>query len=201
VIEYVPRLRQEHIVADMIYNGTQLTWSPKGEKVSYTYKATSGLVDDSGDYRFIKEQCTIDRGPLPEGLYVLSLEIDSKPAQDDGRGLCNLQAAWKIQSIPHGKDAGDCATYWANWGENRVRLEPADKKTRQACEPRRGGFYLHDSAKGYTHGCIEVEKSFFTLLRKYARKASEKQLTLRIGYPPGPVVARPVSPRRSCLEP
>ncbi|MEI2769516.1 MAG: DUF2778 domain-containing protein [Candidatus Competibacter sp.] len=169
-------------MADMIYNGKQLSWSPKGEKVTYTFKATSGLVDESGDYRFTNEQCSIDRGPLPEGTYVLSLEIDSKPAQDDGTNTCNLRPSWKIQSIPRGKDAGECEEYWANWGESRVRLEPYDQKTKDACSPRRGGFYLHDSAKGYTHGCIETEKNFFTLLRKYARHTSEKRLTLQIKY-------------------
>ena len=44
---------------------------------------------------------------------------------------------------------------WANWGNNRVRFEPADVITKNKCKTNRGEFYLHDSVKIYSHGCIE----------------------------------------------
>ena len=52
----------------------------------------------------------------------------------------------------------------------------------------RGGFYLHDSTKGYTHGCIEVEPRLFIRLREYAKdeaakKRGRKTLILKVKYP------------------
>lgn len=74
-----------------------------------------------------------------------------------------------IQKIPRGKnDASECEPYWAQWGQNRARMEPADSSTQNKCLPvMRGGFYLHDSTKGFSHGCIEVEINLFVQLRIY----------------------------------
>lgn len=47
-----------------------------------------------------------------------------------------------------------------NWGYNRIRLESADEKTRKACGGKRGGFYIHDSTKGYSHGCMKWNRCF-----------------------------------------
>jgi hypothetical protein len=63
-------------------------------------------------------------------------------------------------------------------------MEPADVKKRQACDPRRGGFYLHDSVKGYSHGCIEVEGLFFESLRKFAGGTRQSHMVLRVKYAP-----------------
>lgn len=68
-----------------------------------------------------------------------------------------------LEYHPRGQAAGTCEIYWANWGYNRIRLESADEKTRKACGGKRGGFYIHDSTKGYSHGCIEVEPVFFSV--------------------------------------
>jgi hypothetical protein len=53
---------------------------------------------------------------------------------------------------------------------HRIRFEPADEKTKRRCSHRRSGFYLHDSTKGYSHGCIEVQGSFFGALRSVIRE-------------------------------
>jgi hypothetical protein len=70
----------------------------------------------------------------------------------------------------------------ANWGRNRSRLEPADIKTRHACMPIRSGFYLHDSTKGFSHGCIEVEGRFFTVLRSRVPSHSRAYFILKVKY-------------------
>ena len=128
------------------YDGTTLTWNTKG-----SYKATSGM----NGYQKPEFQCVKDRGPVPEGNYYVPL-IEGKDAKDDGGGICQLSPSWQIQKITRGTKAGICEPYWANWGYNRVRFEPSDKLTKSKCDPKRSGFYLHDSTKGFSHGCIEI---------------------------------------------
>jgi hypothetical protein len=185
-------------MADFLtYDGQTVVWWPDGRK----FKATSGLIekvpDAAGrphivDHQKPTEQCVRNAGPIPEGTYYLELQIDPrKYAVDDGTSRCNLRAAGPIQHIPRGGDptrvpkgmhAGWCEDNWANWGWRRVRLEPADTKTAKACSPTRAGFYLHDSTKGYTHGCVEVEGAFFDRLIKFAPMAKQPRMRLTVKY-------------------
>ena len=126
-------------------------------------------------------------GPIPEGFYKVFLG-DHGQAKDDGRGLCALKPSWGIQSISSGEAAGECAPYWANWGKNRARMEPADLATKSKCSPTmRGGFYLHDSTKGYSHGCIEVENRIFPLLRAFNKSTNKNTIILKVKYNKGVV--------------
>jgi hypothetical protein len=161
---------------DMTFDGQVLTWR------GFTYPATTGLPGS----QLPREQCTRDSGPIPEGRYAFRLVVSGQ-AQDDGTGRCNLAAGWGLQTIPRGAVAGRCEPYWANWGSNRVRLEPADFSTRNACAPARGGFYLHDSTKGYSHGCIEVDSRFFDRLKSEARAHPGQRLILQVRYVPNRV--------------
>ena len=167
---------------DLTYDGQRLHWNGHG-----TFAATSGLPD----FQLPKFQCFPDAGPVPEGFYTLSLKEDPKPARDDGTDSCRLIPAQRVQTIPRRESAGVCEPFWANWGTWRVRLEPADAATRRKCSPRRAGFYLHDSKKGYSHGCIEVEPRFFAALRghiaaiKARRVPTADHLTLKVHYVPG----------------
>lgn len=145
---------------DLEYDGQTLVWFGFGK-----WKATSGL---SG-HQVPSDQCATDEGPVPEGNYNIRL-ISSGEAQDDGTNTCNLSPAWGFQTISRGAAAGSCEPYWANWGYHRIRIEPADLTTKNTCVKKginRGGFYLHDSTKGYSHGCIETESTFFTTLRMF----------------------------------
>ncbi len=105
---------------------------------------------------------------------------------DDGTNSCNLAPAWGFQTIRRGEAAGNCESYWVNWGYHRIRIEPADIATKNACVKQsinRGGFYLHDSTKGYSHGCIETEDGFFTTLRMFISKQyKKKHLYLKVKY-------------------
>jgi hypothetical protein len=180
----------------LTYDGQQLVWR-HADGTQDVYKATSGLIyeDAAGaihDHRQAADQCRKDEGPIPEGKYVLKVKLDPRTyARDDGSGQCNLRPSDLIQRIPRGgaarlppagSQANGCEDYWANWGANRIRVEAADAKTRQACTPRRGSFYLHDSTKGYTHGCIEVEGRFFTKLRRFAQSRKVTLLYLTVAY-------------------
>ncbi len=160
---------------ELFYDGTTLSWTGKGK-----YKATSGM----NGFQKPEFQCIKDRGPVPNGTYYVPL-IDGGDAKDDGNGICQLAPSWQVQTIPRGAKAGACEPYWANWGKNRVRFEPSDKVTKSKCNPKRGGFYLHDSTKGFSHGCIEVEERFFNDLRAFLKKTKKKNIKLKIQYTPG----------------
>ena len=43
-------------------------------------------------------------------------------------------------------------------------------------------FYLHDSEKGFSHGCTEVEGAFFDKLKEY-RNAGNASIDVQIVYP------------------
>lgn len=164
------------MISDMEYDGQVLEWKGYGK-----FKATSGLPGAQQP----SEQCKPDSGPVPEGMYAVFL-TDRGAAADDGTNTCTLLPAKGIQSIPRGSRAGECEPYWANWGSNRARMEPADIATRSKCRPiMRGGFYLHDSTKGYTHGCIEVEGRIFPLLRNHQKITKASSLILKIAYVQG----------------
>jgi hypothetical protein len=165
---------------DMLYDGQKLQWRGHG-----LFKATSGartLQDAS-------KQCDSKGGPLPEGSYYLLLIADDGPAKVDS--TCVPEPSWHLQRIPRGDEAGQCELTLANWGRNRIRLTPADFATAHACARPRGGFYLHDSTKGFSHGCIEVEGRFFDALRRLittfrtTRAAHPDKLYLLVKYLPG----------------
>jgi hypothetical protein len=158
------------LLPDMNYDGQVLDWRHRG-----TFRATSGLPGRQSP----ELQCVPEAGPLPEGLYALGLEVDRKPARDDGHGDCRLIPSPKLQTIPRGAAAGVCEQFWTNWGVNRVGLKAANVATRNRCKPRRDGFYLHDSTKGYSHGCIEVEGSFFVVLRSYIGEIQRRQSRIK----------------------
>jgi len=167
---------------DLVFDGQRLAWN--GRRV---YRASSGFPG----FQDPVFQCVPERGPVPNGAYELRLRLDPKPARDDGSGRCKLAPSKLLQRIPRGPAAGECELYWAQWGKNRVRVDPHDQKTRAACTTRREGFYLHDSVKGYSHGCIEVDPMFFLDLRVYMRAIRTRQapprdhLLLRVAYVPG----------------
>jgi hypothetical protein len=159
---------------DLFYDGQFIKWNDK----RLVFKATSGMPG----HQMPEKQCMPDAGPVPEGLYKVYI-VDHGLAKDDGRGACALKPSWGIQEIPRGAKAGACEPYWANWGKNRARMEPADEPTKKHCAPvSRGGFYLHDSVKGYSHGCIEVDTKIFKHLREYYTAKKKQTVILQVKY-------------------
>lgn len=51
------------------------------------------------------------------------------------------------------------------WGNQRVRLEAVDVPETYGRD--KNSFYFHDSSKGFTHGCVEIESEFFNDLREF----------------------------------
>lgn len=159
---------------DLYYDGQTIKWSGKG----LLFKATSGMPS----HQMPGKQCIPDAGPVPEGEYKVFIS-DHGMAKDDGRGICALKPSWGVQEIPRGSQAGHCEPYWANWGKNRARMEPANDATKKKCSPvSRGGFYIHDSIKGYSHGCIEVETKLFEHLRSYHSVTKKPYIIIRVKY-------------------
>lgn len=162
---------------ELFYDGRFVKWNDK----ELAFKATSGM----DGHQMPGEQCTPDAGPLPEGVYKVYIS-DHGTAKDNGRDICALSPSWGLQKIPRGSKAGSCEPYWANWGHNRARMEPADEKTKKRCAPvSRGGFYLHDSIKGFSHGCIEVDTKLFIHFRELHSSTKRQTIIIQVKYTAG----------------
>lgn len=155
---------------ELFYQGTRLTWSGQGE-----YKATSGLKG----HQDASEQTRADEGPIPEGTYWFPVILAGQAKLLTPKNLDQRQG---IESVPQTAYFGGIAYDLTAWGPDRVRLNVTHIDDSRASH--RGGFYLHDSTKGYSHGCIEVQPDFFVHLRAYAKLVSRKKfLHLRVRYP------------------
>jgi Protein of unknown function (DUF2778) len=179
----------------ILYSGQKVIWGKK------TFKASSGLIEGGRDYRTPTEQKTKDAGPIPEGSYKMKLKEDSKKYAQMNLHTCSLLPSSLLQKIPKGRMADiplkfrpvylydtmgtvveeitNCYdSFWVNWGTNRLQLTPLSTTKTYG----RSGFYVHDSTKKFTHGCIEVEASFFDELRAYMKKNSKAFLILKVKY-------------------
>jgi L,D-transpeptidase catalytic domain len=161
------------------YDGTKLFWLKDG-KTAASFDASSGHGFDlsSDDFQKPSKQCVPWEGSIPEGTYRLDTWINSKvPDYTVKNGACDLNRQHGVQKVPKEKkmkptgSGGSCIHLW---GPNRVNLHPHDQQTRTACTPRRNGFYLHDSKKGGSSGCIEIGASFFKMLREWVKKNNPK---------------------------
>jgi hypothetical protein len=169
---------------DLIYTGKWLVWvralpAQLSTNAPHFFAATSGLLG----HQVAREKCNENHGPLPEGTYSLLAAIDKQQA--------NVQMANAMgeQSISNRRDGiqflriGGNGPVDAPWGTMRVQLNPVKG---DMC--KRSGFYLHNSHKGFSHGCIEVGASttgadFFTALQGYVMEAGHySQLTVRVKY-------------------
>lgn len=162
------------------YRGKTLNWMVDS-KIVETWAATSGhdstLSDDRKDYQTPAKQCVPYEGPIPEGTYRLeSFIVSKKMSYGVVDGACNLyRGPGGIQEVTtktKGTDpGGSCVELW---GPNRVRLLAFDQVAQNACSGSRSGFYIHDSSKGGSSGCIEVGPGFFQRLRTWTKKHNPK---------------------------
>lgn len=159
---------------DMLYNGTKVQWRGHGD-----FNATSGLPG----HQNAAEQSHRDEGPIPEGLYSFPLAI-GKDAQMVGPGQLDVRDG--IEYVANEFHFHGDTYENGGWGPERVRLriEHIDSPKNR----HRNGFYLHDSTKGYSHGCIEVDRGFFAELRRMValrkgHNSGPNRLYLRVKYP------------------
>ena len=61
-------------------------------------------------------------------------------------------------------------------------MEPIEVTGATAKDRDLNSFYLHDSEKGYSHGCTEVESALFTKLREY-REEGNQSIEVMVDYP------------------
>jgi hypothetical protein len=76
------------------------------------------------------------------------------------------------------------------WGTMRINLIPVDVKQpeRNLATPSReddrelNSFYYHDSTKGETSGCHEIESRFFDDIQRF-RQEGNNEIEVKIDYP------------------
>jgi hypothetical protein len=170
---------------NLLFTGTELRWVnrlPPGVTSEIAIPATSGMPG----YQSAAHKNTKDKGPIPEGLYSFQALWTSN--KDRKARIINesvdLDKDQGIQLLPHGgfTKGGNGPFVFPEWGRHRVRLKVESDFTAW----HRSGFYIHDSHKGASHGCIEVLESFFNkYLIPYAEWSGKPKtrLRLRVKYP------------------
>lgn len=178
--------------ADLIYSGQWLYWKsnyPASMSTSSPrlFAATSGMrptpeKDTKENLQRALYQDKKNGGPIPEGVFELDVSIDSAQATVEQANRLGPKALDRvspgIQFLPVGPNGPN-----SDWGSMRARLEP-----KKGDMHNRNGFYVHNSHKAFSHGCIEVGvtqtgQNFFTLLLAYAHDPKRKRvLTLRVRY-------------------
>ena len=73
-------------------------------------------------------------------------------------------------------------SYYPNWGKHRAALTPDNVTGAKDSERNNDSYYFHDSVKGYTHGCTEVDTELFDYLVDY-RNAGNTQIGVLVKYP------------------
>ncbi|GAA4489077.1 hypothetical protein GCM10023094_50040 [Rhodococcus olei] len=167
---------------DMTYSGRYLYWHgnrPSIVRGSLLFPATSGLVG----HQIALAQNQKDHGPLPEGLFALRAAVSPGQASVEAANRRGDNSTSNTEEGVQFLRIGGQGIVDINWGTMRVKLNPL-----QGDMHKRDGFYIHNSRKGYSHGCIEVAPSgdgvdFFAALLAYSNDPKKKQyLKLRVKY-------------------
>lgn len=158
------------------------------------YKSTSGYKgnDVKGKHWNLqkgKYQNVRNAGPTPEGRYYINLKPDPNrvASADPQTGELKRNPEGGIEKIPDFVENPNREGYgwtYADWGENRAHLEPVDVTGAKPEERDNNSYYLHDSEKGYTHGCTEVDGDLFNKLKEY-REAGNEKIDVIVQYPNG----------------
>ena len=156
------------------------------------FNATSGFMNEKNNrnYQSAEYQTFENAGPTPEGLYHVNLKPD--PSRHAGR-YQNADGTFDYKKSPDGgieqlsydepNDQGEMV-HWSSsdWGEQRAALTPDEVTGATNSQRDNNSYYFHDSHKGYTHGCIEVESSLFNMLVIY-RADGNTSIPVQVKYP------------------
>lgn len=167
------------------YTGEQLVYYEGNygdtSKPKETCKATSGLP--GYQLKKYQERPYKNIGPIPEDDYTVNLVPDpNRIAQVDpntGDLIRHPQGGIeRIPSVYYLRRGGRVfrVTY-EPWGTWRARLQAK----KGAYKYGRGLSYLHNSRKGYTHGCVETCNKLLNLLLEY-RKQGNNYIDVRVNY-------------------
>jgi RHS repeat-associated protein len=150
--------------------------------IEYTGQFAVLYGGNVGDYSNLKKRCNAtsglpgfqetsnqnvpDAGPIPEGGYDLSLRSDpyriARSDPNTGDLLASPQGG--IEQIPASANSRLYGRVWyPGWGTWRAALTPRPGTRTYG----RGSFYLHNSHKGFTHGCIETCDDMLNELLNY----------------------------------
>jgi RHS repeat-associated protein len=145
----------------LMFTGKKLTWYNGDGRLIAAFNAVSGKLKHQSK----SHQYEPWMGPIPEGGYSINLSLnpDRVAAIYQTYELYNNVG---IERIPVNFPLRSA------WGYYRARLEPLPETNTFG----RINFYLHDSSKGQTSGCIEVEHRFFLRLLEYRKNNSYIEL-------------------------
>jgi hypothetical protein len=154
----------------LLYNGKELIWTDN-KGVSTIYAGTSGaLGKQNSKYQYLR-----DKGPLPEGSYTIDLMLDTNRQAEVFSDSGETKPNFGIQRLPYRftTTSGVVISY-ENWGNSRARLSMISGNSYG-----RDNFYIHNSTKGFSHGCLEVGSGFFPRLTEYAKHYGNISLTVK----------------------
>lgn len=158
----------------IVYDGDEIIWYDSKGNIIDKFAGTSGLPG----YQNSSSQSIPNAGPIPEGNYKVNLSLSSNRMVEIDPNTGIIFAGDGIQRIPKTftTTSGSVEGYSA-WGNIRARLSP-DSGTKTF---GRSNFYLHNSHKGYSHGCIETTTRFFSKLINYSK--NHTYIRVIVNYP------------------
>ncbi|GAA5484539.1 hypothetical protein Hsar01_03783 [Haloferula sargassicola] len=155
-----------------IYEGNP----PNRGKVIKKCPAASGLPG----HQRPSEQKNKDEGPAPEGDYNVDLRPDGNRTAKASKetGQLKMAEGGGVEKIPDSTTTTDGITYnYPGWGKNRALLEPEKGTNTHG----RSSIYVHDSQKGFSHGCIEC-KDLMDHIRKIQEQKKQKDFPVKVNY-------------------
>lgn len=165
------------------YDGQNVQWfgGEVGDSSTMLSKcaATSGYRDFFRDFQRAWMRGA-EYGPVADGLWRIDLRPDpTRIARilPNGQNLYGhpdggIETVKSKYLLSNGMEA-DTGTAWGSW---RARLRPIRVPRYQS-----GNYYLHDSSKGFTHGCVETCTELLDELLKY-RELGNSHIDVLIDY-------------------
>ena len=159
-------------------------------KLLYTFNATSGNIVDRKDggqnnYQEARFQNIKDKGPTPEGDYHINLEPDPDRQVETFWNNGNIDFKKReeggIETLTFPNPTTGTLSYSPAWGMHRAALTPDNVTGAKDSERDNSSYYFHDSTKGYTHGCTEVDTELFSQLKDY-RNAGNTRIDVVVKY-------------------
>ncbi len=148
-------------------------------KIYKKLKATSGTAGfQNSKYVDLKSTKPEEPGgPVPMGKYKVSLSKNPRDITKANNQNVIEQLNSGVEQLHKYRNKNQVA-WWPNWGRFRARLEPI-----QIINPsKRSNFYIHDSYKGESHGCIETETYVYYLFI-HLHDFLQSNIYLRVRYP------------------
>lgn len=180
--DYIETYFQDDSGLWMLYNGQHIYWIAgkygSSDRILASFNASSGFSNfQKAEYSNVK-----NLGPVPEGKYWVLLAPDpsriAKASKITGELLPHPKGG--IERIPKTTLSSDGREWvYTAWGTIRARLSPDRSTNTQG----RSHFYLHDSTKGYSHGCIEVDHRLFDKLIRARNKFTKIALMVKYSSP------------------